>query len=348
MGDVRLAGREAMTRETSTSQISIPTPERIVLLRTDRLGDVLLNLPTVHALRRAFPGVRVTLVVRPAIRDLLAGHPDVDDIILYDDKGKPDFHWRRTDRLARKLRPHRFDAAIVANPKRELHVAVFLAGIPIRVGYHRKWPCLLTHTIEDRHATLPLHQAELNMTILQAINLKAETPSLRVPVATPELVAARALLSRHGIEETSRVIALHPWSSNPAKQWPIGQFRAVAAGLAAQGYAVLLLGGEEERAQAERFLEPLRVRVCDLTGRLNLRQLAAALVCCRVLVTNDSGPMHLAAAVGTPTVALFGHGTAGGPRRWGPWGRGHRILHRDALGAIEPAEVLAAVDEIVV
>ena len=122
---------------------------------------------------------------------------------------------------------------------------------------------------------------------------------------------------------------------------------AVAAGLAAQGYTVLLIGGEEERAQVDRFLEPLRVRVCDLTGRLNLRQLAAVLVCCRVLVTNDSGPMHLAAAVGTPTVALFGHGTAGGPRRWGPWGRGHRILHRDALGAIAPADVLAAVDEIV-
>lgn len=347
--------KDAATLTTADSAISgmashpsIPTPERLVLLRTDRLGDVLLNLPTVHTLRRVFPGVRVTLVVRPAIRDLLTGHPDVDDLITYDDKGNPDFHWRRTDRLARKLRPHRFDVAVVANPKRELHVAVFLAGIPIRVGYHRKWPFLLTHTVEDRHATLPLHQAELNMTLLGAIHLTAQTPSLRVPVATAELVAARAVLVRHGIEETSRIIALHPWSSNPAKQWPMAQFRAVATGLAAQGYAMLLIGGEEERAQAERFVEPLRVRVGDLTGRLNLRQLAAILVCCRVLVTNDSGPMHLAAAVGTPTVALFGHGTAGGPRRWGPWGHGHRILHRASLEAIAPEEVLAAVDEIVV
>ena len=334
-------------RRTSDGALRIPTPERIVLLRTDRLGDVLLNLPTAYALRRTFPGVRVTLVVRPPIRDLLTGHPDVDDLLTYDDKGNPDFNWRRTDRLARKLRPHHFDAAFVANPKRELHVAVFLAGIPIRVGYHRKWACLLTHTVEDRHALLPLHQAELNMTLLEAINLKMETPSLRLPVATQELVAVRGLLVRHGVEETSRIIGLHPWSSNPAKQWPADQFRAVASGLTAQGFTVLLIGGEEERAQAERFLEPLRGRVCNLTGRLNLRQLAAVLVCCRALVTNDSGPMHLAAAVGTPTVALFGHGTSGGPRRWGPWGRGHRILHRESLGAIGPAEVLAAVEELV-
>lgn len=325
----------------------IPPPARLVLLRTDRLGDVLLNLPTVHALRRTFPGVRVTAVVRPTIRDLLVGHPDIDDVITYDDKGKPEFNWRRTDRLARTLRANRFDVAIVANPKRELHVAVFLAGIPIRVGYHRKWPFLLTHTVEDRHATTPLHQAQLNLGLLEAIGLRMETPSLRIPVSTEELVAAHALLARHGLAETTRIIGLHPWSSNPAKQWPAEQFRAVAEGLAERGYRVVLIGGEEERPQADRFSAPLRVPICDLTGRLNLRQLAAVLVCCRALVTNDSGPMHLAAAVGTPTVALFGHGTAGGPRRWGPWGRGHRILHRALLSAIEPAQVINAVGELV-
>ncbi len=326
---------------------AIPPPARLVLLRTDRLGDVLLNLPTVHALRRTFPGVRVTAVVRPTIRDLLVGHPDIDDVITYDDKGKPEFNWRRTDRLARKLRVDRFDVAIVANPKRELHVAVFLAGIPIRVGYHRKWPFLLTHTVEDRHATTPLHQAQLNLGLLEAIGLRMDTPSLRIPVSTEELVAAHALLARHGLAETARIIGLHPWSSNPAKQWPAEQFRAVAEGLVARNYRVVLIGGEEERPQADRFLAPLRVPVCDLTGRLNLRQLAAVLVCCRALVTNDSGPMHLAAAVGTPTVALFGHGTAGGPRRWGPWGRGHRILHRALLSAIAPVEVINAVGELV-
>ena len=326
---------------------TIPAPQRLVLLRTDRLGDVLLTLPTVHALRRTFPGVRITLVVRPTIRDLLTGHPDVDEVIAYDDKGKPEFNWRRTDRLARKLRANRFDVAVVSNPKRELHVAVFLAGIPIRVGYHRKWPFLLTHTVEDRHATTPLHQAQLNLGLLEAIRLRLETPSLRIPVSTEELVAAHALLARQGLAETARIIGLHPWSSNPAKQWPAEQFRAVAEGLVTRGYRVLLIGGEEERSQADRFLAPLRVPVCDLTGRLHLRQLAAVLVCCRALVTNDSGPMHLAAAVGTPTVALFGHGTAGGPRRWGPWGRGHRILHRALLSAIEPADVIDAVGELV-
>ncbi len=332
---------------TPHGTLRVPVPRRLVLLRTDRLGDVLMNLPTIHALRRTFPEAHIAMVVRPAIRDLLTGHPDVNELITYDDKGKPQFHWRRTDRLARTLRANHCDLAIIANPKRELHIAAFLAGIPVRVGYRRKWPWLLTHTMEDRHATLPLHQAELNMGLLETIGLRGPTPSLRLPVPTEELVAAHALLARHGLAQTSRMIALHPWSSNPAKQWPVEQFRAVALALAAHGYAVLLIGGEEERLQADRFLAPLRVPIGDLTGRLNLRQLAAVLVCCRALVTNDSGPMHLAAGVGTPTVALFGHATPGGPRRWGPWGRGHRILARHTLGDIEPAEVIAAVRELV-
>src|SRR3989338_9159753 len=133
---------------------------RVVFIRTDRLGETLLNLPVVATLKAALSNTTLALLVHPELRDLLTAARDVDQVLSYEEaQGR---WWvARAVRLANVLRSHHFDLAIVSNPKKELHLAVRLAGIPLRVGYARKWGrWLLTHHLDDRKALGERHEVE--------------------------------------------------------------------------------------------------------------------------------------------------------------------------------------------
>jgi ADP-heptose:LPS heptosyltransferase len=152
------------------------------------------------------------------------------------------------------------------------------------------------------------------------------------------------LLASHAVSERSKVVAVHPWTSHPKKQWPLDRFAGLIARLGAvPNVAVVVVGGQEEQGEAARLLEVHRGRAINLVGQLSLRQLAACLKRAAVLVSNDSGPVHVAAAVGTPAVVLFGTtDPAAGPRRWGPWGQGHTVICRERMDQITVDEVFQA------
>ena len=124
---------------------------RIVLIRTDRLGETLLNLPLGAALTRALPQASVSFLVQPDLAPLLTGVPWIRELLSYEEHASRAW-WLRAVRLAARLKARQFQVALVSNPKKELHLAIWLAGIPLRVGYHRKWGGLLTHRLTDRKA----------------------------------------------------------------------------------------------------------------------------------------------------------------------------------------------------
>ncbi len=323
-------------------------PPTIAFIRTDRLGETLLTLPALAAIRRARPGRPLILVANPALCELLEGLPVVDAVWPAPSGGRRWWAWQALQ-LGWRLRRHRVGMVIVANPTKAWHVAAWLAGAPVRVGYRRKWAWALTAAIADDKAGGARHEVLSNMALASAALGESLEPvsSLRVPILPEDLDGAARLLNERRSGAGWPVLVVHPWASVLRKQWPRERYdalieRAVRLG----GGPVAVIGGVEHQSQAGQWLAR-RDDVLDLVGRLSLRQLAAVLHRARVLVSNDSGPVHLAAAVGTPVVALFGTtDPAAGPVRWGPWGAGHVVLWKPTLDAISVDDVAAAVQRL--
>ena len=315
--------------------------ERLLFIRTDRLGETLLNLPTVVALKAALPAASITLLADPSLHPLLQDAYGVDRLL--GDEPRSPVWWVRAFRLSRTLRPLHFDAAIVSNPKKEFHLAVWLAGIPVRIGYDRKWGFLLSHRLRDRKALGERHEVEYNLELVRVLGLPTTVPQWRLPRFEQEQAEALHLIARQGIDASQPFIAVHPWTSHPSKQWPPDRFRTLIRMVAERrGVGVVVIGGMEAQAAAAALLSP-GLPIANLVGRLTLRQLAGLLQRARVLVSNDSGPVHLAAAVNARTLVLFGSTSdATGPRRWGPWGQGHVVICKPSMEAITVDEVFAA------
>jgi ADP-heptose:LPS heptosyltransferase len=251
--------------------------------------------------------------------------------------------WARAFQLGRTLRSYRFDLAVVSNPKKELHIAVYLAGVQWRVGYDRKWGCLLTHRLSDRKALGDRHEVEYNLDLVRALRLPTSVPQWRWPCFEREQADVFQLLEQQGIKSSEPFIAVHPWTSNPIKQWPVDRYRTLIQRASERlSVRIALIGNPEERHHAKTVL-PCGVPVADLVDRLTLRHLAALLQRARLLISNDSGPVHLAAALNTKTVVLFGMPSAAtGPHRWGPWGEGHTVIWKRAVDAITVDEAFTA------
>jgi ADP-heptose:LPS heptosyltransferase len=315
---------------------------RILFVRTDRLGETILTLPALRALRAAMPQAHVILMVGALVHELLAQYPDADEVVAEPQLG--DAWWQRAGRLSRLWRAWRVQTVLVFNPKKEYHAAAWLAGIPQRVGYDCKWGRLLTHRVPDRTRLGERHEVERHLDLVRLLGVPVARPQWQWPSFTRERDEVARLLTAHGGRASEGFVVVHPWTSHPGKQWPWTRYREVIRVMSERHAAgVVVIGGPEERARAQAVL-PREARVVDLIGRLSLSQLAALLRQARALVSNDSGPVHLAAALGTPTVALFGTSDpAAGPARWGPWGSGHTVICKSHMDHIEIDDVLHAI-----
>src|SRR3989338_8231833 len=151
--------------------VELPVPKRILVIRLDRLGDVILSTPVLQALRRKFPHAFLAMMVRPPCREAVEGHPDVNEVIVYEKEGR---HRSilETIRFARELRRSRFDTALVLHPSNRSHWIPWLAGIPIRIGYDRKWSRLLTHRVPHRKQEGQQHEAVYTLELLAALGIE--------------------------------------------------------------------------------------------------------------------------------------------------------------------------------
>ncbi|MBI3332942.1 MAG: glycosyltransferase family 9 protein [Candidatus Omnitrophica bacterium] len=302
---------------------------KVLIVRNDRMGDLLMSLPALHEIRASFPEAHLTLLLQKGLEPLLEGHPDVDRLLVWEPaKGQglgAIWGW------AGRLRRERFDAALVLNPTRLFHAASCLAGIPLRIGYRRKCGILLNRTVPDTKARRDLHEVEYNLELVRLLNSSSQTqchpaPALYLPSRPETDREAEELLKGRGISADERPIAIHPWTSNPAKGWPLESFLEVARRLAKGGRPVLILGGSECRGLMDPVKPQMGSGPVDLVGRVPLKVLPALLRRCSVLISNDSGPVHVAAAVGTSTIVVAPESHARLMARWRPLGDGHRIL----------------------
>lgn len=286
------------------------SPERVLVFHTAFIGDIVLMLPLLQVLRRLRPESRIAVVTVPAAVELVRKHPAVDDVIPYDKRGK---HrgWRGMGKLARELRARDFSVALV--PHRSLRSAaiVRIARIPRRIGFSTSAGAWL---FTDRVAYgIADHEIDRNLSLLHPLTGAVQARELPVvAVEQDDASVAGALILDAGRQSpgfSSRpLIGLAPGSVWLTKRWPARSFAALARLLTGKGYGVVLFGGERDAGICDGIAasHPPESPVLNVAGKTSLAESAALLQLCRVLVSNDSAPMHLAMGVGTPVVGLFG------------------------------------------
>lgn len=301
--------------------------KRILVRGTNWIGDAVLTTSALMALRAGFPKARISLLVKPAIAELLQGHPAVDEIVLYRDPG-PHSGLGGKLSLARLLNRGRYDLAILLQNAFEAALVTTLAGIPNRYGYATDGRSfLLTHRVSLTPQIRRKHQAEYYLELLRPLGIPVDpvAPTLRT---TPEEDAsAVGLLSSLGVPAGRFLIGLNPGSTyGAAKRWIPERFAEVADRVAAEhGGHVLIFGGRGEEALGATIAGMMAASSTVLSGRTTVRQLMALIKQCRLFMTNDTGPMHIAAAFGVPLVAIFGPTD---PVTTSPFGEGHELIRK--------------------
>ena len=264
--------------------------------------------PALSALRRRFLSDEIALLARPTIAALFEAHPDISRCIIYERPGRHDGLGGLLA-LIRALRRERFDLAVLFQNAFEAALISTAAGIPKRIGYARDGRRFLL-TASCPTARAPHHQraAYLHLTTLCGPELPHLPPLSGLPclVVRPEERAEAARMA--GWSETDIGIAIHPGAAyGPAKRWAPERFSAVADGLVQRfGARVVIVGSAAEREISDAVGKAMTTPAVVLAGQTTVRQMMGLLARCRLLVTNDSGPMHVAAALGTPVVAVFG------------------------------------------
>jgi ADP-heptose:LPS heptosyltransferase len=309
--------------------------KNILVIRNDRFGEFLLNIPAIRALKERFPDSKIILAVDPYVKELAGCVSYADEIVAWRN-GK--HRLSEIIRFAAALRKKDIDIAVVMNPSKDSNIAVRLAGIPERVGYAHKWDFLLTKKIDDRKHLEEKHEVEYNLDLVKTVDAGTKNKALTLEIK-----------DRPGVKfSTGSVgyVAIHPWTSDPVKQWPVERFRETAIRLVKEfDLDVAIVGGKEEAGRSANF-NYLDKRITNMTGKTSLPELAAALKKARLLISGDSGPVHLAVSVGTPVIALFRNDIRGkGPKRWGPWGANNIIIDKRSLSDISVEEVLNRVRE---
>ena len=303
--------------------------KKILIMRLDRIGDVLLSTPALEAVRNAYPKSHIAVMVRPYVEEVVKGNPFVDELILYD---KDALHRSvaGTLRFIGTLRARKFECAIVLHPSNRSHIIPFLAGIPVRVGYDRKLSFLLSRRIPHKKEFGLKHERDYTLDLLRYMGIEPASCVAHMPLNDSGERKAERLFKEHGIGPDSIAIVVHPGASCPSKRWPVERFAEVANRLAERhGAWTVVIAGEREREFGDRLTGLIRSRAVNMSGRASLGDLASILRRARLLVSNDSGPVHIASAVGTPVVAIFGRSDRGlSPRRWGPLGDANVVLHR--------------------
>jgi heptosyltransferase-2 len=283
---------------------------RILIVQTAFLGDVVLTLPLIEAVRHRFPEARVDVLTVPANAPLLQDQPGVEAVIAYDKRGTQR-GIRGFIRMVRRVRARSYD--LVLSPHRSLRSALLLAcsGIPQRIGFAQ----LLTRWAYTATVPRPAigHEVQRNLQLLAALGPCSVSTAGRLTLQVTPAVCrkARAYFARCGVDQKATVIGLIPGSQWGTKRWPAERFAALIERLAGtlQTHFVLF-GGPQDRPISEIITATCSVPVLDLIGQTTLQELPPYLERCTVVVSNDTGPMHIAAALGRPILVLYGPTTA--------------------------------------
>lgn len=360
-----------------TERIAIPdawrAARRVLAVRLDNLGDVLVTTPAIHAIKQSLPEARLTLLASPVGAQVGQLNPDLDDVLVYQAPWMDPWHQlpqdsAREQQMIARLRELGFDGAIIFSSFRQSPLPAaylcYLADIPLRVAASIDGPGSLL-TTRHKHPERMMHEVERGLDLVGAIGLGTAEHDLVLRVPEAARLQLQALLAELRIPARRPLIVIHPGCTMPARTYPWELFAQVAELLVERlGATVVLTGTADEQPLVKQIRAAVppaqRAAVHSAAGSLPFAAFCALIASADLTITNNTGPMHVAAALKTPVVALFA--LTNPPEQWGPWRVAQRVLYHDVpcricysricpyghecLRLVTPATVLAAAAEL--
>ena len=292
----------------------------VLVVKLRYIGDVLLTTPFLRALRRGFPDARVTVLVNPGTGEVLRHNPDVDEVLSLPRTGLiPQVQ------CYRELRARGFDCVVDLTDGDRSAFISFMTGARVRIGFNhenrlRGW--LYSRCVEAAYDAV--HVIDYHAMALPSLGLSMECGDPVLPLSGEDHERAHHVMESLQLDRT-RWVMIHPAARYWFKAWPPDRFAALGDAFHERGFQVALVGSPEERPIGTEILQTAKRPMISLIGNTRLLELAALMTRCRLFIGNDAGPMHMAAAVGCPVVALFGPSN---PAVWAPRGKHVKIIHK--------------------
>jgi len=303
--------------------IQLKGNEKILIVRTDRIGDLILSTPVAEALKQKFPQAKIDFLIALYTAPILKNNPFINEIILDDNRNVKGFF-----KLRKIIRQKKYDIAIVLHPTLKLAGLLKSAGVTYRVGTgYRGYSFLFNRKHFQHRKTVERHELEYNLDMLKVLGLEPQKILPKLYLSPNEKNEAGVFLKKMGVNSDDITVLIHPGSGGNALIWPAEKFGELADKLInSYSVKVLVTGQAGEKILAEKMRSRMKQSFLDLTGKTDLRLLSAIIEKVDLSICNSTGPMHIAAALGVTTVALFCPIFTASPKRWGPYGEGHSVI----------------------
>lgn len=299
--------------------------KRILIIEPNWLGDILFTTPAIKAIRDKNPGSFIGCIVHPRCKDLLEDNPNINKLILFDEKGRHKSLFSKA-LFTVNLRKFGFDTVISFHRSMSRMLIAYLSGIRQRIGYYtRKRSWLLTNPVMPPEGLI--HRVEYFLDITRSIGIDTDNRDYQFDIPEACLDKARSILEEAGVSADDEFIVINPGGNWLAKRWPAANYARLCRELNRLYSAkILLTGSADDKVLSEEIIRMSNGSAAGICGSTTLKQLASIMRKAKVVIANDSGPMHIAVSQKAPTVAIFGPTS---PKVTGPYGSGrYAALHK--------------------
>jgi len=294
-------------------------PKNILIVRTDRIGDIILSLPVASIIKKHFPDCKVTFLLKEYTKSLVENHPNVDNIILIKEEGNKILLGKNIKEISR----YNFDSAIIVSPKFITSLIIFLSGIKIRIGTGYRWYSFLFNRKVFEHRKYAVkHELEFNIDLLSIFGIKEEikpnSAEFNLKPSIESIKYVEKILSSNGISSHKPIIIVHPGSGGSAIDLPLYKFKELVKLFYEKlNASIIITGRESEKGICEEL--KLNENIKNFAGNFNLSQLVALINKSSIFISNSTGPIHIAAALGKYIIGFYPKILSCSPQRWGPY-----------------------------
>lgn len=292
-------------------------PKNILIVRTDRIGDVILSLPMAAIIKKHFPKCKVTFLLREYTKPLAGNNPFIDEVItLIEENGKPSIGKNVA------LLKNKYDVCVVAYPTYTIGLILFLSNIKTRIGTGYRWYSFFFNKKVYEHRKYgERHELEYNVRLLQPLGINEEVNeenvSFGISPSQENKEKVKNTLTSPGINFSKQIIIVHPGSGGSAVDLPIDKMKTIISSLSLEPLEILITGSSSEKELCQSLV--VNNSTINLAGKYNLGELMALIDHCDLMIANSTGPIHIAAALGKHVIGFYPKFTAAAPKRWGPY-----------------------------
>lgn len=315
-------------------QLEISDGDRILISRTDRLGDLILALPFIDTFKNSYPDCKVDVLSSLYASPILENKESINKIVKVQNDQLLTNKLYEKD-LLQRVKKENYKAVIVLFPERHISKLFFKANIPIRIGTAGRFHSVFfTHLVMHSRKKNIKHESIYNLDFMKFFKKGKVVRNPVIKLREKELKSAREILNLARVK--NKFVLLHPGSGGSADGWSFRNFLRLYQLLEKEKISLVITGSQDEGNQIDLINKEMNLDINKITGETDLRTLAAVLSMADVVVANSTGPLHLATAVGTKVIGLYPRKNAMSPVRWGPLGEGNKVVQPDNDGCTCP------------